>query len=262
MSREPIPTWYFALVVVRLGHRFLLVHERKHGQLWYLPAGRIEPGESFIAGACRETLEEAGIPIVVEGILRIEHAWRSDGTARCRVIFVARPKDDTPPKTVADAESLRGALGLDRRPGSPCPARSRSADPLRVCGWRWRALSRVLARHRRGIRCRDGQSDFQPDGGNAKPTSTDAKCPPAASPGRAKRNPWKSWQPRSASVSRSAWVSTHSATMSKPMSRQSVTTEPTSLRFIGSTCPRPEISGAVELDDLEARAARSSTTPA
>jgi phosphatase NudJ len=42
MSREPIPTWYFALVVVVSGDRFLRVHERKHGQLWYLPAGRVE----------------------------------------------------------------------------------------------------------------------------------------------------------------------------------------------------------------------------
>ena len=42
MPREAIPTWFFAIVVVRRGDRFLLVHERKHGQLWYLPAGRVE----------------------------------------------------------------------------------------------------------------------------------------------------------------------------------------------------------------------------
>jgi phosphatase NudJ len=34
MSREAIPTWCFALAIVRLGRRFLLVHERKHGQRW------------------------------------------------------------------------------------------------------------------------------------------------------------------------------------------------------------------------------------
>ncbi len=37
MAREPTPTWCFVLVVARLGHRFLLVSEQKHGQLWYLP---------------------------------------------------------------------------------------------------------------------------------------------------------------------------------------------------------------------------------
>ena len=106
MARDPIPTWYFAVVLVRKGHRFLLVHERKHGQLWYLPAGRVEPGETLIEGARRETLEEAGIPIEVEGILRVQHTPGPDGTARVRVIFVARPVDDTPPKSEPDDDSL------------------------------------------------------------------------------------------------------------------------------------------------------------
>lgn len=106
MARDPIPTWGFALVVVRKGDRFLVVHERKHGQLWYLPAGRVEPGETFEAGAVRETLEEAGVPIVVHGVYRVEHSPAPDGTARMRVIFAARPKDDTPPKTEPDEESL------------------------------------------------------------------------------------------------------------------------------------------------------------
>ena len=30
---------YFVLVVMHLGRRYLLVHERKHGQLWHLPGG-------------------------------------------------------------------------------------------------------------------------------------------------------------------------------------------------------------------------------
>ena len=32
MTSEPIPTWFLALVVVRKGDRFLVVHEKKHGQ--------------------------------------------------------------------------------------------------------------------------------------------------------------------------------------------------------------------------------------
>lgn len=109
MPRPPIPTWFFALVVVRLGHRFLLVHERKHGELWYLPAGRVEPGEDFVRAAERETCEEAGISIVVEGVLRIEHTPMPEGIARVRAILVARPRDDTPPKQIADDESLGAA---------------------------------------------------------------------------------------------------------------------------------------------------------
>lgn len=108
MPREPIPSWYFALVVVRRGDRFLLVHECKHGQLWYLPAGRVEPGETFVDAACRETLEESGIPVRVTGVIRIEHSPAAYGT-RMRVIFLAEPVDDTPPKSQADEESLEAA---------------------------------------------------------------------------------------------------------------------------------------------------------
>jgi phosphatase NudJ len=105
-GREPIPTWYFAMVIVRRGDRFLLVHERRHGQLWYIPAGRVEPGERIEDAAVRETREEAGIEVELEGVLRVEHAPSWDGTARCRVFFLARPADDTPPKSVPDEESL------------------------------------------------------------------------------------------------------------------------------------------------------------
>src|SRR5262249_55894868 len=35
LPRDPIPTWYFAVVVVRRGDDFLLVHECKHSRLWY-----------------------------------------------------------------------------------------------------------------------------------------------------------------------------------------------------------------------------------
>jgi phosphatase NudJ len=105
MSREAIPTWSFAMVVARLGRRFLVVRERKHGQLWYLPAGRVEPGESFALAAVRETREEAGVPVTLEGVLRVEHSPAPDGS-RMRVFFVARPTDDTAPKTAPDEHSL------------------------------------------------------------------------------------------------------------------------------------------------------------
>ena len=109
MAREPIPTWYFAMVVVRLGHRFLLVHEKKHGQRWYLPAGRVEPGETLVEGAERETLEESGIPVTIEGVLRVEHTPQPSGGARCRVFFIARPKGDCEPLAEPNEHSLKAA---------------------------------------------------------------------------------------------------------------------------------------------------------
>ncbi|MFT3692137.1 MAG: NUDIX domain-containing protein [Kofleriaceae bacterium] len=123
MARDPIPTWCFSLVVVRLGHRFLLVHEKKHGQLWYLPAGRVEPGESFAEAAIRETFEEAGIVVRLTGVVRVEHS-PSDAGARMRVIFVGEPADNRPPKSVPDDESLGAAwVTLDECGSSRYPLR-------------------------------------------------------------------------------------------------------------------------------------------
>lgn len=105
MAREPIPTHNFALVVCKLGRRVLLVHERKHGQLWYFPAGRVEPGETFADAALRETKEESGVDVVLEGILRVQRSVMPD-YARLRVLYLARPADDAAPKSIADDESL------------------------------------------------------------------------------------------------------------------------------------------------------------
>jgi 8-oxo-dGTP pyrophosphatase MutT (NUDIX family) len=114
MSREAIPTWFFVVVVVRKDDKFLLVHERKHEQKWYLPAGRIEPREDFIRAAERETLEESGVPVELDGILHIHHTPMFDGSARVRFIVTAHPVDDTPPKSEADEESLgAGWVTLD-----------------------------------------------------------------------------------------------------------------------------------------------------
>jgi len=113
MGRTPIPTWYFAMAVVRLGPRFLLCQERKYGSTWSIPGGRVEPGEQLVEACLREVLEETSVPVMIDGILRLEHTPSGNG-ARVRVVFAATPRDDTPPKTVADEESLQARwLTLD-----------------------------------------------------------------------------------------------------------------------------------------------------
>ena len=111
MARAPLPTWYFALVVVRRGHRFLLTQEHKYGGTWSIPGGRVEPGEGLGEAAVREVLEETGVPIRLDGVLRVEHTPGAPGEhdTRVRVLFTGTPIDDTPPKTAADAESLGAA---------------------------------------------------------------------------------------------------------------------------------------------------------
>jgi len=113
MPRAPIPSLYFALVVVRRGHRFLLTQEQKYGNSWSIPGGRVELGESLVTAAVREVLEETGVPIRIDGVLRVEHTPSQTG-ARVRVLFVGSPIDDTAPKALADDESLGAAwLTLD-----------------------------------------------------------------------------------------------------------------------------------------------------
>jgi 8-oxo-dGTP pyrophosphatase MutT (NUDIX family) len=128
MAREPIPTWYFAVVVVRKDDRFLLVHERKHGQLWYLPAGRAEFGETLEAAACRETLEETSVPIRLTALVRVEHSPVRTG-ARVRALFLAEPVDDAPPKSVPDSESL-GAAWVSIADLPKYPLRGPEVEPL------------------------------------------------------------------------------------------------------------------------------------
>jgi 8-oxo-dGTP pyrophosphatase MutT (NUDIX family) len=106
MAGDPIPTYSFALVVARKRDRFLIVQERKFGQSWYVPGGRVELGETLEQAAERETLEEAGIRVRLTGVLRLEHSpFREE--ARFRAVFVAEPIDDAPLKQTPDTESLR-----------------------------------------------------------------------------------------------------------------------------------------------------------
>jgi len=107
MKHGYVPTIGVVLIVVRRDEQYLVVQElEKYNFRWHLPAGRVEPGETFVEAAHRETMEETGIPIVLEGILRIEHAIK-EGHNDLRIIFIARPADDTPPKQTRDEHTMQ-----------------------------------------------------------------------------------------------------------------------------------------------------------
>jgi len=120
----------YAVVVVRRGAEFLLVQESHPGQPWYLPAGHVEPGESFAQAAVREALEESGLEIRLLGILQIVHNPGAEGTPpRLRVVFLAEPVDDRSPKQFADEHSQQ-ACWLTREQIAGLPLRGRSVLPL------------------------------------------------------------------------------------------------------------------------------------
>jgi 8-oxo-dGTP pyrophosphatase MutT (NUDIX family) len=75
MTRVPVPVYACVLVLVEDNGRYLLVQEAKpeRGYPWCIPAGSVEPGESIVEAAQRETLEETGLVIEPRHIMRIEH---------------------------------------------------------------------------------------------------------------------------------------------------------------------------------------------
>eukprot|EP01136_Pigoraptor_vietnamica_P040881 Opistho-1_new@1177 len=101
-----LKTHCFALVVCqrKSDGRFIAVDESEN-RGWWLPGGRLEDGESFEQAAIRETLEEAGAHVHLEGVLRVEHTPMPGGN-RMRVIYYARPVDESAPlKSKPDGES-------------------------------------------------------------------------------------------------------------------------------------------------------------
>lgn len=115
------PMRAFVLVIVEKDGHYLLIQEAKpeRGNAWYLPAGRVEIGESIVEAAKRETLEESGLVIEPRHFVRIEHEIPQDQLEgnhkieRWRFIIVAEAVGGSL-KTVSDQESLRaGWFRLD-----------------------------------------------------------------------------------------------------------------------------------------------------
>ncbi|MEP1471652.1 MAG: NUDIX hydrolase [Halieaceae bacterium] len=96
------PNATVATVVERDG-KYLLVEERDKttGEMVFnQPAGHLEEGESLVAAAYRETMEETGWEIGITGVLSIAlHRAPSNGITYLRTTFVG-----TGVKQVEDAE--------------------------------------------------------------------------------------------------------------------------------------------------------------
>nr|XP_020025409.1 8-oxo-dGDP phosphatase NUDT18 [Castor canadensis] len=99
----------------------LLIQEAKREcrGSWYLPAGRMEPGETIIEAMQREVKEEAGLHCEPVTLLSVEER----GPAWIRFVFLARPTGGTlKTSKEADAESLQA--GWFPRVSLPTPLRA------------------------------------------------------------------------------------------------------------------------------------------
>ena len=114
-----------ATIVVRDG-RLLVVEEKVHGVLVInQPAGHLEPDESLLAAARRETLEETGWEVEPTAFVGA-YQWTSpaDGRHFLRMAFVATPVRHHPDRPLDDG--IARALWLDPAELQGCRERHRS----------------------------------------------------------------------------------------------------------------------------------------
>lgn len=88
---EARPGYSFSVCIVQhqVTKKFLLVQEFAC-EGWWVPAGRLDKGESFKEAAIREAKEESGMDVELLGVLAVE--FNPDG-CKHRNIFLAQPKD-------------------------------------------------------------------------------------------------------------------------------------------------------------------------
>lgn len=110
MARDPIPTWCIVFAIVHDGAgRFLLIQE--NDGTWFFPAGPMKRGETWADAVQRVACEEAGVPIVLQGVYKMDHRPVKDG-ARMRAFFLAQPLLEQAPKSISDRHS-RGAAWFE-----------------------------------------------------------------------------------------------------------------------------------------------------
>ena len=94
---------YLVKVFWDIVDKYLLVQEFANSGYW-LPGGRVDPGEPLEEAAIRECKEEAGIDIKLKGVLTFQF---NHSTGRLKAIYYAEPIDeDQKPKSIPDYESV------------------------------------------------------------------------------------------------------------------------------------------------------------
>lgn len=88
---EWIPHVTVATIVENDG-RFLLVEESVNGHTCFnQPAGHLDPGETLVEAAIRETLEETGWEVEIQGVVGVGlYKAPRNGVTYCRTTFFAK----------------------------------------------------------------------------------------------------------------------------------------------------------------------------
>lgn len=96
----------YVMCFIRQEEKILLVQETSnHDFKWFFPAGKVDADDKdILAAAIRETSEEAGIEVKLDGIMRIDYRM-NDGHMWMRILFAAHQTNDAPPKSKPNQHS-------------------------------------------------------------------------------------------------------------------------------------------------------------
>ncbi|OCS92574.1 NUDIX domain-containing protein [Caryophanon latum] len=98
MKKERGKVWLGAGVIVTNDQGEWLVVKKTYGGLkdvWSIPAGFVDVGETLDAAAKREVLEETGIDCVIQGVYGVRSGVIRDEVSDNMVIFYAHASDAT-----------------------------------------------------------------------------------------------------------------------------------------------------------------------
>lgn len=101
-------TTVYVAAVVRQGDRILLVRQAAGHSLegqWTVPWGAVEGGESPMAAAIRETLEEGGVDAEIEGLIGVQELPEPQ-TGGIAIVYLGRHLGGTPEAKCRETDAV------------------------------------------------------------------------------------------------------------------------------------------------------------
>lgn len=130
----------------------ILLIQRKDDQLWAMPGGAFEVGETPAEGACREAWEETGVevePLALVGVYDSRLCGSRTAAHLYQFVFLCRPRDAAAQPIVSNETLGAGWYAEDALPPLSAGHPVRIADAFRC--WRGQASGAVFDVPSRGL---------------------------------------------------------------------------------------------------------------
>jgi 8-oxo-dGTP pyrophosphatase MutT (NUDIX family) len=119
----------------------ILLIQRKDDQLWAMPGGAFEVGETPAEGACREAWEETGVAVEPLALVGVYDSRLCDSRTAAHLyqfVFLCRPRDPAAQPLVSNETLGVGWYAKDALPPLSPGHPSRIADAFRSWRGEWR----------------------------------------------------------------------------------------------------------------------------